>query len=71
MIKVVNFHQLMSHLWNIVTSDDLDGFSEDIILPITQSTNENNIFKSESSQLQNPLHMIKVGSCHRLMHRPW
>ena len=40
MIKVYHFHQLMSHTWKIVTSDNLDGVAEDNILTITQSTSK-------------------------------
>ena len=62
MIKMVHFHQLMSNPWKIVTSDDIDGVSEDNIPKITQSTSENKTPKSKISQRQNPTQMIKVDS---------
>ena len=38
---------------------------------MTQSTCEDIIYKSKVSRLQNPIHMIKVVSCHRLVLQTW
>ena len=51
--KVAHFHQLMSKYhwlipltWQIFTVEGLDGFAEDNILMINQSTSEDSIYNS-------------------------
>ena len=71
MIKVSSFHQLMPQNFHIVTAEGLDGVAEDEILKITQSTSEDSIYKSEMSCLRKPTHIIKVGSCQKLILLTW
>ena len=68
--KVDHLHQLITLPWNIVITAGLDGVSKDKILTITLSTSKNNISKSKTSRLQNPIQIIKVASCHQLMTQP-
>ena len=70
MIKVDNFHQLIYHPWKIITPDNIDGFTENNISTITRYTSENNISKYKTSQLQNPIQIIKVSSFQHLMNQP-
>ena len=60
--KLAHLHQRMPLPWHIFTTAGIDGVDEDKILEITQSTSEDSIYKSETSRLQNPTQMIKVGS---------
>ena len=65
-----HLHQLITLPWNIVITEGLDGVSEDKILTIIQSTSKNNISKSKTSRLQNPIQIVKVASFLQLMTQP-
>ena len=69
---MAHFHQLLSHPWQIFTSDDLDAVVEDDELSeITKSKSETKPSKSEISRLRNLIQMIKVSSLHQLITGPW
>ena len=65
--KVDHLHQLVPSTWHIFMTAGPDGVAEDKMLTITQSTSKNNISKSKTSRLQNPIQIIKVARRHQLM----
>ena len=65
--KVDHLRQLITLPWNIIMTEVLKGVGEDKMLTITQSTSKNNISKSKTSRLQNPIQIIKVARRHQLM----
>ena len=70
MVKVDNFHQLISLPCQIVALGDHDGVAEYNSSKSIQSTSKDNISEFKTSWLTNLINIINVASFHRLVSNP-